>query len=341
MRKAIIRGIVLTSLLSLFLVLLIFNQFDFLDWRLLWLETFGGFPLIVSIVMATLMVGVLIGLLSYQLQRKELQFIKTALEQVGSGRSEEKVLYYGQIKDTAQIVHLINGVQQQLHQVTKRMQEVMSEQLEDQEEQIEARLTEERNRLARELHDSVSQELFAASMLVSAINEIATDESQQLMQVLGQIEQMIQQAQLEMRALLLHLRPIALKNHSLKEGIDQLLSELIEKIPISINWHLEDLHLNRAVEDHLFRILQESLSNALRHSKANQLDVLFIAREGIAILSVVDDGVGFDSEKEQSGSYGLTNMQERTMEIGGQFRIVSLPGQGTKVTVRVPINSEG
>lgn len=341
MRKAIIRGIVLTSLLSLFLVLLIFNQFDFLDWRLLWLETFGGFPLIVSIVMATLMVGVLIGLLSYQLQRKELQFIKTALEQVGSGRSEEKVLYYGQIKDTAQIVHLINGVQQQLHQVTKRMQEVMSEQLEDQEEQIEARLTEERNRLARELHDSVSQELFAASMLVSAINEIATDESQQLMQVLGQIEQMIQQAQLEMRALLLHLRPIALKNHSLKEGIDQLLTELIEKIPISINWHLEDLHLNRAVEDHLFRILQESLSNALRHSKANQLDVLFIAREGIAILSVVDDGVGFDSEKEQSGSYGLTNMQERTMEIGGQFRIVSLPGQGTKVTVRVPINSEG
>lgn len=341
MRKAIIRGIVLTSLLSLFLVLLIFNQFDFLDWRLLWLETFGGFPLIVSIVIATLMVGVLIGLLSYQLQRKELQFIKTALEQVGSGRSEEKVLYYGQIKDTAQIVHLINGVQQQLHQVTKRMQEVMSEQLEDQEEQIEARLTEERNRLARELHDSVSQELFAASMLVSAINEIATDESQQLMQVLGQIEQMIQQAQLEMRALLLHLRPIALKNHSLKEGIDQLLTELIEKVPISINWHLEDLHLNRAVEDHLFRILQESLSNALRHSKANQLDVLFIAREGIAILSVVDDGVGFDSEKEQSGSYGLTNMQERTMEIGGQFRIVSLPGQGTKVTVRVPINSEG
>lgn len=341
MRKAIVRGIVLTSLLSLFLVLLIFNQFDFLDWRFLWLETFGGFPLIVSIVIATLMVGVLIGLLSYQLQRKELQFIKTALEQVGSGRSEEKVLYYGQIKDTAQIVHLINGVQQQLHQVTKRMQEVMSEQLEDQEEQIEARLTEERNRLARELHDSVSQELFAASMLVSAINEIATDESQQLMQVLGQIEQMIQQAQLEMRALLLHLRPIALKNHSLKEGIDQLLTELIEKIPISINWHLEDLHLNRAVEDHLFRILQESLSNALRHSKANQLDVLFIAREGIAILSVVDDGVGFDSEKEQSGSYGLTNMQERTMEIGGQFRIVSLPGQGTKVTVRVPINSEG
>src|SRR5699024_2355385 len=145
---------------------------------------------------------------------------------------------------------------------------------------------------------------------------------------------------LEMRALLLHLRPIALKDHSLKEGIDQLLSELVEKTPISIDWHSEDLTLNRAVEDNLFRILQESLSNALRHAKANQIDVLFIAREGRAILSVIDDGIGFDQEKELSGSYGLANIEERTTEIGGQFKIVSLPGQGTKLTVRVPINSE-
>ncbi|WP_440897861.1 sensor histidine kinase [Amphibacillus sp. Q70] len=340
MRKALVRGIVLAFLLTTVLILLIFNQFEFLHWRLLWLESFGGLPLIVVIVIVILLLGFIIGLLPYQAQQKEVRLIKEALEQVLSDKSEEKVRYYGQVKETGQVIRLIADVQHQLNQVTKRMQEVMSEQIEDQEEQIEARLTEERNRLARELHDSVSQELFAASMLVSAINEMPADEAHQLAQPLAQIEQMIQQAQLEMRALLLHLRPIALKNHSLKEGIDQLLTELVEKVPISINWRSEDLALNRAFEDHLFRILQESLSNALRHSKANQIDVLFIAREGIAILSVIDDGIGFDHEKEQSGSYGLANMQERTTEIGGQFRIVSLPGQGTKLTVRVPINSE-
>src|SRR5699024_1923647 len=166
-------------------------------------------------------------------------------------------------------------LQLQLSQMTKRMQAVISEQLEDQEEKIEARLTEERNRLARELHDSVSQELFAASMLVSAINELAVESVDQIEQPLEQIEQMIQQAQLEMRALLLHLRPIALRNQSLKEGIDQLISELVEKVPLKISWQTEAVSLNRAVEDNLFRILQESLSNALRHAKANQINVSF------------------------------------------------------------------
>lgn len=340
MRKAIASGISFATILVVALLLLLFQQYDFLDWRLLWFQSFTGLPILFVIVFIIIISGSFYGIWTYQQQRRRARGINEKLKQVLAGKTDASVLDLDKNQLTNQTIELINELQLQLNQMTKRMQAVMSEQLEDQEEKIEARLTEERNRLARELHDSVSQELFAASMLVSAINELAIENVDQIAQPLEQVEQMIQQAQLEMRALLLHLRPIALRDQSLKAGIDQLISELVEKVPLKINWQTEELSLNRAVEDNLFRILQESLSNALRHAKANQIDVSFIKRDHIAILTVIDDGIGFDPEQALSGSYGLANMQERTTEMGGQFKIVSLPNQGTKITVHVPLNRE-
>lgn len=340
MRKAIASGISFATILVVALLLLLFQHDDFLDWRLLWFQSFAGLPILFVIAFIIVIAGSFYGIMIYQQQKQQARVINEKLKQVLAGKPDPSVLDLDKNQLTNLTINLINELQLQLNQVTKRMQAVISEQLEDQEEKIEARLTEERNRLARELHDSVSQELFAASMLVSAINELAIENVDQIVQPLEQIEQMIQQAQLEMRALLLHLRPIALRNQSLKAGIDQLISELVEKVPLKINWQTEEISLNRAVEDNLFRILQESLSNALRHAKANQIDVSFIKRDHIAILTVVDDGIGFDPEQALSGSYGLANMQERTTEMGGQFKIVSLPKQGTKITVHVPLNRE-
>lgn len=337
MRKAIIRGIVFALLLAMTGFILLSQLFNFSNESFYLTE---ALPIIILCIIVSIFLGLIFGLISYQQQKKQQRFINEKLKAVLAGKTDSKILHYGRDKEINQTIDLINDLQQQLNQVTNRMQEVIGDQLEDQEEKIEERLTAERNRLARELHDSVSQELFAASMLVSAINELEADSIDQLEQPLSQIEQMIQQAQIEMRALLLHLRPIALRNQTLKAGIDQLISELVEKVPININWKTEDVTLNRAVEDHLFRILQESVSNALRHAKANQIDVLFFKRDQIAILSVIDDGTGFDPEQALSGSYGLANMRERTTEIGGQFKIVSLPGQGTKITVHVPLNRE-
>ena len=340
MRKAIASGISFATILVVALLLLLFQHYDFLDWRLLWIQSFAGLPILFVIVFIIIIVGSFYGIITYQQQKRRARTINEKLKQVLAGKTDASLLDLDKNQLTNQTIDLINELQQQLNQVTKRMQVVISEQLEDQEEKIEARLTEERNRLARELHDSVSQELFAASMLVSAINELAIESVDQIAQPLEQVEQMIQQAQLEMRALLLHLRPIALRTQSLKAGIDQLISELVEKVPLKINWQTEEISLNRAVEDNLFRILQESLSNALRHAKANQIDVSFIKRDHIAILTVIDDGIGFDPGQALSGSYGLANMQERTTEMGGQFKIVSLPKQGTKITVHVPLNRE-
>lgn len=220
--------------------------------------------------------------------------------------------------------------------VTQRnsLKKITDEKAEAQDKMIQERVVEERQRLARELHDSVSQQLFAASMLLSAMTE---DEESRQNPMLPQVEKMVQQAQLEMRALLLHLRPVALNNKSMAEGLEDLLIELQEKVTFEIHHRLEEVTLSKGAEDHLFRIAQETLSNTLRHAQATEVEVLFVERDDLAILRIQDNGVGFKQTDEKAGSYGLQNVKERAIEIGATCKIVSVPSQGTIVEVKLPI----
>lgn len=200
---------------------------------------------------------------------------------------------------------------------------------------VQERLIVERQRLARELHDSVSQQLFAASMMLSAMTEHTVNASSQ--KQLAQVEKVVQQAQLEMRALLLHLRPIALHNRTLAEGLEDLIVELQEKVFFHITYQIEEIALSKAEEDHLFRIAQEALSNTLRHAKATEVELLFIKREALALLRIQDNGLGFSVDDEKMSSYGLRNIAERAVEIGCTYKIVSIPSEGTIVEVKVPL----
>ena len=83
------------------------------------------------------------------------------------------------------------------------------------------------------------------------------------------------------------------------------------------------------------------MSNTLRHSRAAELEVLLIKRDGFVILRVADDGIGFDVEESKAGSYGIQNMHERAVEIGGTLKIVSVKNKGTRLEVKVPVQLEG
>ncbi|PIC63781.1 two-component sensor histidine kinase [Sporosarcina sp. P13] len=216
------------------------------------------------------------------------------------------------------------------------LRRITDKRVETQDKIIQERIVQERQRLARELHDSVSQQLFAASMLLSALVEQQEDSSP-IEKPLLQVEKMVQQAQLEMRALLLHLRPAALHNKTLAQGLEELLHELQEKVTFDIRHRLEDIELSKGAEDHLFRIAQETLSNTLRHANATEVEILLIQRDGLAILRVQDNGVGFKQDDGKGGSYGLQNVRERAIEIGGSCKIVSVPSQGTIIEVKLPI----
>jgi NarL family two-component system sensor histidine kinase LiaS len=241
------------------------------------------------------------------------------------------------IQETSRIISRLNKVDHKMILQAQQSQKMATEKVENQQKQVQEIVSQERNRLARELHDSVSQQLFAASMLMSAITESNLTLQDSEAKQLKMVEKMINQSQLEMRALLLHLRPAALKGKSLQAGMKELMNELAQKVPLELNWKIEGFELDKGIEDHLFRILQESVSNTLRHANATALDVLLIKRDFSIILRIVDNGVGFDVEKEKVGSYGLQNMYERAVEIGGLLKIISLPDKGTKLEVKVPL----
>ena len=199
-------------------------------------------------------------------------------------------------------------------------------------------IQEERRRIARELHDSVSQQLFAAMMMISALNERADKFDEKEQKQLKMIEHVLSQAQSEMRALLLHLRPISLESKSLKAGIEGLLVELQTKVQMKIHCDIEDVKLPEGVEDHLFRIAQELLSNTLRHSHATTLEVYLRQLDSTVLFKIEDNGVGFNSEEILPGSYGINNMKERVQGLGGQVRIVSFPNQGTTIEIKIPLS---
>ena len=199
-------------------------------------------------------------------------------------------------------------------------------------------IQEEGRRIARELHDSVSQQLFAAMMMISALNERADKFDEKEQKQLKMIEHVLSQAQSEMRALLLHLRPISLESKSLKSGIEGLLIELQTKVQMKIHWDIEDVKLPEGVEDHLFRIAQELLSNTLRHSHATTLEVYLRQLDSTVLFKIEDNGVGFNSEEILPGSYGINNMKERVQGLGGQVRIVSFPNQGTTIEIKIPLS---
>lgn len=227
-----------------------------------------------------------------------------------------------------------------LQQLSKDLQEFSAAPLfvgsETKEEIIEA----ERQRIARELHDSVSQQLFASMMMLSAINEtVAKTFPEKTYQQLMKVEEIINNAQTEMRALLLHLRPVELADKSLKEGIVGLLQELKPKIPQEVEWELEEIQLESGIEDHLFRIVQEAISNTLRHAKASRFEVFLGEVDQTIQLKITDDGRGFDVNGPQKvGSYGLINMKERISSLGGSMNIMSLANQGTIIDISIPVN---
>lgn len=199
----------------------------------------------------------------------------------------------------------------------------------------------ERKRIARDLHDTVSQELFASSMILSGIS-MSLDhlEKEELNNQILTVEAMLQNAQKDLRVLLLHLRPTELANRTLREGIDMILKELTDKSDIEVIYKENISKLPKSVEDNLFRIAQEFISNTLKHAKASQLEVYLKQTKNEVQLKMIDNGVGFDMDEVRDLSYGLKNIGDRVDDLAGTFNLISQKGKGVSMDIRLPIMSE-
>ena len=338
--RQILTALGVAFVISLILPAAVFFIFPLSDWSLLWEKVVMGLPFVIFLPSLVMTVGLIYGVVSGMFWKRQLERVDEGLYLLEQGRLPSQQETYP-VQEMAKMVERMQLIHKQINEQTKLSQKMANEKAIDQEKQIQEIVSQERNRLARELHDSVSQQLFAASMFMSAITESQSDMEKTEMKQFKVVEEMIHQSQLEMRALLLHLRPVALKGKSLHEGMKELLLELAQKVTMDINWKMEPVTLDKGIEDHLFRILQESISNTLRHAKANSLEVLLIVRDGMIILRITDDGIGFNVEESKTGSYGLQNMHERAVELGGTMQIVSVPNKGTKLEVKIPLLNAG
>ena len=194
----------------------------------------------------------------------------------------------------------------------------------------------ERIRISRELHDSVSQELFAATMILSSVVDNPNLSSKQVISQTTLTLKILHEAQDEMRALLLHLRPAELADKPLSDGLNILVAELQAKISAKITASVAEITADKNIENNIFRMTQELLSNTLRHAKAKHIEISFSQTKGTLVLVVKDDGVGFDTSIEMTASQGVKNIKERTLSLGGTVEWQSAPGLGTTVKIVIP-----
>ena len=196
----------------------------------------------------------------------------------------------------------------------------------------------ERKRIARDLHDTVSQELFAAHMILSGVSQQALKLDREKMQTqLQSVAAILETAQKDLRVLLLHLRPVELEDKSLVEGIQILLKELEDKSDLKVSLKQNVTKLPKKIEEHIFRILQELISNTLRHAQASCLDVYLYQTDVELQLKVVDNGIGFQLGSLDDLSYGLRNIKERVEDMAGTVQLLTAPKQGLAVDIRIPL----
>jgi PAS domain S-box-containing protein len=198
---------------------------------------------------------------------------------------------------------------------------------------------EERQRLARELHDSVTQSIYSATLLTETARRSAA--AQDMGRTQGYLEELgdiTQQALKEMRLLVYELRPPALEQEGLVGALQGRIDAVEGRAGIQARLLVEDeIALEPPVEEALYRIGQEALNNALKHAAAHSVEVHIQASDGQIEMRVVDDGQGFDVQAaRERGGMGLTTMQERADQVGGALSVRSAPGKGTTVQVVVP-----
>ncbi len=213
------------------------------------------------------------------------------------------------------------------------------------EQSQELAVLEERSRLARELHDAVTQTLFSASLVAEALPATWEKDPQAGRGLLQELRGLSRGALAEMRTLLLELRPAALVETHLEDLLRQLGEAASGREGIPVNVVVEgEGTLPPEVHVGLYRIAQEALNNVVKHARASQVSIRLCyscadqdeARQGRAqgvLLSIVDNGRGFDVAQAPHNRLGLGIMQERAQAIGAQFWIDSHPGEGTRVTV--------
>jgi signal transduction histidine kinase len=199
---------------------------------------------------------------------------------------------------------------------------------------------EERQRLARELHDSVTQALYGVTLYAEAAARLlSVGDAELASDHLREVRQTAQEALQEMRLLIFELRPPVLEQEGLVAALETRLEAVEGRSGLETEFIIEgDVRLPTDIEEGLYRIAQEALNNALKHAQAKCITVHLRQERQSVTLEVGDDGIGFDpSTAREQGGLGLPGMEERAARLGGRLTVSSRPGEGTSMKVEVDL----
>ena len=237
-------------------------------------------------------------------------------------------------EDDTELGKNVNRLSRKMQQLTNNLQKTENTYIASSQEIVKK----ERKRIARDLHDTVSQELFASSMILSGVSHNLDQlEKKQLQTQLLAIEDMLNNAQNDLRVLLLHLRPTELEGKTLSEGLAMILRELTDKSNIEVVYKEDIGELPKTIESNFFRIAQEFISNTLKHAKASRLEVYLYQTSSKVQLKMIDDGIGFDMDVVRDLSYGLKNIEDRVNDLAGTVKVLSAENKGVVMDIHVPI----
>ncbi|WP_335988829.1 GAF domain-containing sensor histidine kinase [Glycomyces sp. MUSA5-2] len=202
----------------------------------------------------------------------------------------------------------------------------------------ELTVVEERNRLARELHDAVMQRLFSLRLSARAAGKLLPEDPAAARERLDEVEQLAAEAVAELRGVIVELRPADLDAHGLVETLRRHTALLDRLHDTSVHFAVRSpVDLSRDGEVEVLRLVQEALGNAFRHAKARNV-TLTIESERITIA---DDGLGFDADEAATRGLGLLSMRERAKALGGDLHLATAPGEGTVVTLILDTERDG
>jgi signal transduction histidine kinase len=206
-------------------------------------------------------------------------------------------------------------------------------------------VAQERNRLGRELHDAIVQDVFSLAVHSRTIQVSAeTGEPADVERIRAGAAELIElsrSALTALRALIFELRPPALQDHSLIEAVRAYAASMSGRsgVPITVLDERADTALPEVASDNIYRVVQEALHNVVRHAEAHKVTVSFRDGAGAGaevVVEIADDGRGFNPGQVGEGHLGLITMRERAEDLGGCLEVRSQPGSGTRVILRVP-----
>ncbi len=291
----------------------------------------------VPILLISGLIGLVFGLFAGRDFSRRLKRLSEASAALACGDLSQYVAD-DSVDEIGQLSNQFNTMSRQLAENLRALRLLADKNAQLAEQAAQLATIEERNRLARELHDSVSQDLFSLTMLSAAARRLIDSKPAVVANQLTEIQETSQRALQETRGLIFALRPALLDGRGLGPALHDLVSAVRERQGIDVTIQISaERHLPLEHEQALFRIVQEALANVVRHSGVRTAFVTLCYEDTQVTLTVRDQGHGFDTSAPRSArSIGLTTMAERTAALGGTFAIESIPEQGTCVTVILP-----